>query len=76
MRDRKIKIKLFKHNELAYQKLENFLETEQMGSIDHATGTGKSFIALKYLYNHRNKKNTIFISNILYLYSAKRCSYV
>ena len=49
-------IKLLPHNEIAYDKLKKFLLHEQKGSINHATGTGKSFIILKYLYKRRNKK--------------------
>ena len=51
-----MEIELFEHNEIAYQKLNSYLQDNRMASIDHATGTGKSFIALKYLYNHKNKR--------------------
>ena len=54
-------ISLFEHNEIAYQKLIEALKTSRSTTINHATGTGKSFIALKYLYEHRDKK---------YLYKA------
>ena len=47
---------LFEHNEIAYEKLCRALETNKCATLNHATGTGKSFIALKYLYNNRNKK--------------------
>lgn len=50
------KILLYPHNELAYQKLNESLKHHQLVSIDHATGTGKSFIILKYLYENRHKK--------------------
>lgn len=50
------KIVLFEHNEIAYKKLCKFLKKSKVATIDHATGTGKSFIALKYLYEHRDKK--------------------
>ncbi len=49
-------ISLFEHNEIAYQKLIEALKTSRSTTINHATGTGKSFIALKYLYEHRDKK--------------------
>lgn len=55
-----MEIKLLKHNEEAYQKLISCLKDHQKVAINHATGTGKSFILLKYLYENRNK-------NILYL---------
>lgn len=50
------KIVLFEHNEIAYEKLCKTLEKSNVATIDHATGTGKSFIALKYLYEHKDKK--------------------
>ena len=53
-------IKLLPHNEEAYQRLINCLEFNQMVAINHATGTGKSFIILKYLYENKNKKILYF----------------
>ncbi len=49
-------IELLPHNEVAYQKLIKCLENNQMVSINHATGTGKSFIISKYMYKNRNKR--------------------
>ena len=43
-------IKLFPHNEVAYKKLVASLDEYPLSFIEHATGTGKSFIILKYLY--------------------------
>ena len=42
-------IVLLPHNEMAYNKLNKTLENNQMATINHATGTGKSFIMLKYI---------------------------
>ena len=50
------KVELFEHNEIAYKKLIKSLENNKCTTINHATGTGKSFIMLKYLYENRNKK--------------------
>lgn len=47
---------LFEHNEKAYQRLIEALKTSKCTTINHATGTGKSFISLKYLYENRDKK--------------------
>ena len=47
---------LLPHNEKAYTKLVACLENNQMAAINHATGTGKSFIILKYLYENRDKR--------------------
>lgn len=49
-------VSLFEHNEKAYKKLIEALKKYKCTTINHATGTGKSFIALKYLYEHRDKK--------------------
>ena len=49
-------IELLPHNEVAYERLINTLKDHNMVSINHATGTGKSFIMLKYLYQNRDKR--------------------
>ena len=51
-----IDVTLLPHNEEAYQKLIEGLKDKQFVSINHATGTGKSFIMLKYLLNNRDKR--------------------
>lgn len=50
------KASLFEHNEIGYKKLCDMLQYSKTATINHATGTGKSFIALKYLYNNHDKK--------------------
>ena len=57
----KKKLELLEHNEVAYEKLINCLKEHNLVAIDHATGTGKSFILLKYLYENRNKR-ILFLS--------------
>ena len=47
-------IELYKHNKDAYEKIEKMFEQEDKVAIVHATGTGKSFISLKWLYENRN----------------------
>lgn len=49
-------ITLFPHNEIGYRKLIKS-KKNKCTTINHATGAGKSFIAMKYLYEHRNKKS-------------------
>ena len=51
-----MEIVLFDHNEVAHEQLEKDLETKQLTTLNRATGTGKSFIALKYLYKNRDKR--------------------
>lgn len=55
-------IKLFPHNEKAYKTLVQSLESNPLAFLEHATGTGKSFILLKYLYTKMRQKRTLFIS--------------
>lgn len=49
-------VSLLEHNEIGYSKLVETLKDNTCATVNHATGTGKSFIALKYLYNNRDKK--------------------
>lgn len=55
-------IKLFLHNEEAYKALVKSLNEYPLSFIEHATGTGKSFIILKYLYAKMRKKKILFVS--------------
>ena len=55
-------IKLFSHNEKAYKALVKSLEEYPLCLIEHATGTGKSFIILKYLFAKMRQKKILFIS--------------
>lgn len=55
-------ISLFEHNEKAYEALVSSLEKNPLAFIEHATGTGKSFILLKYLYTKMRDKRTLFIT--------------
>ena len=54
-------IKLYWHNEDAYKKLEGSLKTNKKAAIVQPTGTGKSFIILKWLEEHSEEK-TILLS--------------
>jgi len=56
-------ILLFEHNEKAYKALVSSLEKKPLAFIEHATGTGKSFIILKYLYNLMRDKRILFITS-------------
>ena len=54
-------VHLLPHNEEAFIKLKKCLEDNQLVAINHATGTGKSFIILKYLYENKGKR-ILFLS--------------
>lgn len=55
-------IVLYDHNEKACEALTSSLETNPLAFIEHATGTGKSFILLKYLYNNMRDKRILFVT--------------
>ena len=50
-------LKLYKHNEEAYRKIDNAYQSgEDVVGIVHATGTGKSYLALNLAYHNQDKK--------------------
>ncbi len=49
-------LELYKHNSYAYEQIEERLKTSNRTCVIHPTGSGKSFIAIKWLYENRNKK--------------------
>ena len=50
------KVHLFPHNEVGHEKLCEVLKNNKCATLNHATGTGKTFIALKYIYDNKDKK--------------------
>lgn len=55
-------IELFPHNEEGYQALVKSLEFNNFSFLERATGTGKSYIILKYLYNYLVGKRVLFVT--------------
>ena len=49
-------LELYKHNQKAYEKVKAMFEHENHVAIVHATGTGKSFISMKWLFDNKDKK--------------------
>ena len=50
-------LELYKHNEEAYREIDNAYQNgENVVGIVHATGTGKSYLALNLAYHHQDKK--------------------
>ena len=49
-------IELYKHNKKAYSNVLEHFETTNRTCVVHATGTGKSFISLKWLEDNKDKK--------------------
>ena len=48
-------IKLYDHNEEGYQSIIKSLEDSNFSFIERATGTGKSYILIKYLATQDRK---------------------
>ena len=49
-------IKLYDHNKEAYEKVRKHFENSNKTCVIHPTGTGKSFISLKFLFDNKDKK--------------------
>jgi len=49
-------LELYKHNQKAYEKVKAMFEHENHVAIVHATGAGKSFISMKWLFDNKDKK--------------------
>lgn len=49
-------IELYPHNKQAYENVLKDFETSNKTCVIHPTGTGKSFISLKWLYDNKDKK--------------------
>ncbi|MBO4726602.1 MAG: DEAD/DEAH box helicase family protein, partial [Clostridia bacterium] len=49
-------MELYNSNKVAYGKVQDMFKLEDKAAIIHATGTGKSFIALQWLYDNRDKR--------------------
>jgi len=56
------KIDLFSHNEEGYKNLVSSLENNNFSFIERATGTGKSYILIKYMAEHFVKKRVLFVT--------------
>lgn len=55
-------ITLFPHNEEAYQNLVKSLEDNNLSFIERATGTGKSYILIKYMASFFAGKKVLFVT--------------
>ena len=55
-------IKLYSHNEEAYEAMINSLENSNFSFIERATGTGKSYILIKYLAMQQKGKRVLFVT--------------
>lgn len=62
-----MEIELFKHNKLAYENVINIFKNNNRCCIIHPTGSGKSFIALKWILDNKNKNILIMAPNYIIL---------
>ncbi len=53
-------VELFKHNAMAYEKVKEMLADENKAAVVHPTGTGKTYIALKWIEKSTGK--TIYVA--------------
>ena len=60
MENKKYGMNLYSHNAKAYELVNDALNNQDVAAIVHATGTGKSYVALEYALDHPEK-------NILYV---------
>ena len=66
------KIGLYEHNLKAYKKVLEAFKRESIVGIVHATGTGKSYIALQLAYDNRDKKIVYVVPSIGIIEHIKR----
>ena len=63
---------LYKHNQIPYKKIkQNFQKTKRVCIIS-PTGTGKSFLFIKWFYDNRYKKCLFITSNYTILDQFKK----
>ncbi|MBQ7859100.1 MAG: DEAD/DEAH box helicase family protein, partial [Faecalibacterium sp.] len=63
-------IRLYDHNEKAYQRLLHCLQNSDRAAIIHPTGTGKSYIAFKLIEDHPNQ-NFLWLSPSDYIFRTQ-----
>ena len=65
-------IKLKKHNEEAYKKIQENFKTSNKVAVIHPTGTGKSYLALKLLEDNKDKKAIYIAPSNAILHNLKK----
>jgi len=65
-------IKLKKHNEEAYKKIQESFNKSDKVAVIHPTGTGKSFLALKLIEDNKNKKAIYVAPSNAILHNIKK----
>lgn len=63
-------VQLFSHNRQAYDAVTAMLDKESKAAIIHPTGTGKSFIAFKWIEEHADER-FVWLSPSEYIYNTQ-----
>ena len=56
-------IELYKHNKESYEKIKSMFETKNKVAVVQPTGTGKSFLMLKWIEDNRNNNIVVLSSS-------------
>ena len=56
-------IELYKHNKESYEKIKSMFETENKAAVVQPTGTGKSFLMLKWIEDHKYENIVVLTSS-------------
>jgi len=65
-------IELKKHNEEAYKKIQEGFKKSDRVAVIHPTGTGKSFLALKFIEDNKDKKAIYIAPSNAILHNIKK----
>ena len=65
-------IELKKHNEAAYKKIQEAFKKSDKVAVIHPTGTGKSFLALKFIEDNKDKKAIYVAPSNAILHNIKK----
>ena len=56
-------IELYKHNKESYEKIKSMFETENKAAVVQPTGTGKSFLMLKWIEDYKDENIVVLTSS-------------
>lgn len=65
-----MKLNLYEHNQIAYEKVKKLLESDRKATVIHPTGTGKSYIAFQLVLDHPDK-SFLWISPSEYIFKSQ-----
>lgn len=65
-----MKLNLYEHNQIAYEKVKKLLESDRKAAVIHPTGTGKSYISFQLVLDHPDK-SFLWISPSEYIFKSQ-----